>query len=270
MCIMTNNNVFTMKTVQIGPVRTLLTALKDIILETNIIISPEGIKIINMDKTHTILVHLDLPSENFEFYECKKDKIIIAVNTFHLFKFINMIDNDDTLTMYIDNTDYQDGVVSYLSLKYENGAIKQCRDVKLKLLEPEQDELEVPDVKFSSIINLPSADFQKIIRDSQFISDRLDLKTVGNDVFFSCEGQIGVYKIRRTEDDESMKFISKSNLTKVIQGEFSLKNLSYCIKCTSLCPQIELYLENDLPLVIKYDVASLGTLKLGLVPLPSI
>jgi hypothetical protein len=48
-----------------------------------------------------------------------------------------------------------------------------------------------------------------------------------------------------------------------------LKNLGYFIKCTNLCSQIEIYLENDLPLVVKYYVASLGTIKLCLSPLPS-
>ena len=84
---------------------------------------------------------------------------------FHLFKLINTIDNDDTLTIYIENADYVDGIVSHLALKFENGDIKQCKTQKLKLIEPEQDELEVPDVKFSSVINMPSNDFQKIIRD---------------------------------------------------------------------------------------------------------
>ena len=54
----------------------------------------------------------------------------------------------------------------------------------------------------------------------------------------------------------------------IIQGEFSLKNLSYFIKCTNLCNQIEIYLENDLPLVVKYNVAGLGEIKLCLAPLP--
>ena len=75
-----NNNVLTIKTVQIAPFRTLMTALKDILLETNISFSPDGIRVINMDKSHTILAHLHLPAENFEFYECKKEKIIIGVN----------------------------------------------------------------------------------------------------------------------------------------------------------------------------------------------
>jgi proliferating cell nuclear antigen len=48
-----------------------------------------------------------------------------------------------------------------------------------------------------------------------------------------------------------------------------LKNLGYFIKCTNLCSQIEIYLENDLPLVVKYNVASLGEIKLCLSALPS-
>ena len=35
-----------------------MAALKDILLDTNITFTKEGIRIVNMDKTHTILVHL--------------------------------------------------------------------------------------------------------------------------------------------------------------------------------------------------------------------
>lgn len=263
------NNVLTIKTVQIAPFRTLMTALKDILLETNISFQPDGMRIVNMDKSHTILVHLNLPAVNFEFYECKKEKIIIGVNMFHLFKLINTIDNDDTLTIYIENDDYQDGIVSHLTLKFENGNIKQYKIQKLKLIEPEQDELEVPDVTFSSVLNLPSSDFQKIIRDLSFVSDKVEIKSVGNELIFICSGQIATSEIHRAESDDAMQFIVKQNSSKVIQGEFSLKNLGYFIKCTNLCPQLEMYLENDLPLVVKYDVASLGVVKLALVNLPS-
>jgi hypothetical protein len=66
-----------------------------------------------------------------------------------------------------------------------------------------------------------------------------------------------------------MGFILKQDPSKIIQGEFSLKNLGYFIKCTNLCSQIEVYLENDLPLVVKYDVASLGSIMLCLSSLPT-
>jgi len=265
-----NNTVLNIKTVQIAPFRTLMTALKDILLETNITFQKDGIRIINMDKSHTILAHLYLNAENFEKYECKKDKIIVGVNMFHLFKLINSIDNDDTLTIYIEECDYSDGVVSHLGLKFENGDIKQCKTQKLKLIEPDQEELQVPNVAFSSIINMPSSDFQKIIRDLSPLSDKLEIRSVSNELIFRCQGSFASAEIRRAESDGSMEFQLKPDSSKIIQGEFSLKNLGYFIKCTNLCAQIEMYLENNLPLVVKYHVASLGEIKLCLAPLPSI
>lgn len=268
-----SKNILTIQSVQISPIRILMTALKDILLETNITFSKEGIKIINMDKSHTILAHVSLEAANFELYECKMDKIIIGVNMFHLFKLINTIDNDDTLTIYIEEADYTDGIVQFLGLKFENGDIKQQKIQKLRLIEPDNEELDVPDVKFSSVLNLPSVDFQKIIRDLSCISDKIEIKSIatseGAELIFRCNGGFANAEIRRAESDGSMEFIKKQEVSKIIQGEFSLKNLGYFIKCTNLCSQIEMYLENDLPLVVKYNVASLGAIKLMLAALPS-
>jgi proliferating cell nuclear antigen len=264
-----DGNVLILKTVQIAPFKTLITALKDILLETNMTFREDGIRIINMDKSHTVLVHLSLDASKFEQYECKKEKIIIGLNMVHFFKLISSSDNEETLSIYIENADYVDGIVSNLTIKFENGDIKQCRTLKLRLIEPEPEELEYPDVKFSSIINLPSTDFQKIIRDLSCISDKLEIKSVGGELIFKCVGGFATAEINRAEADGSMRFIEKQDSTKINQGEFSLKNLGYFIKCTNLCPQIEVYLENDLPLVVKYNVATLGHIQLCLAPLPS-
>lgn len=268
-----NENILVIQTVQIAPFRTLMTALKDILLETNITFTPEGIKIINMDKSHTVLAHLSLDAEKFEHYECNESKIVIGVNMFHLFKLINTIDNDDTLTMYIESCDYTDGIVQYLGLKFENGDIKQQKIQKLRLIEPDAEELDVPTVTFSSVLNLPSVDFQKIIRDLSCISEKIQIQSVatndGAELIFKCTGGFAQAEVRRAESNGSMEYIIKQEQSKIIQGEFSLKNLGYFIKCTNLCTQIEIYLENDLPLVVKYNVASLGEIKLCLAPLPS-
>ena len=89
------------------------------------------------------------------------------------------------------------------------------------------------------------------------------------ELIFKCSGQFAMAEVRRAESDGSMEFIQKQDSSTIIQGEFSLKNLGYFIKCTNLCNNIEMYLENDLPLIVKYSVASLGDIKLCLAPLPS-
>jgi proliferating cell nuclear antigen len=263
-----NNNVLTIKTVQIQPIRNMITAIKDILTDATITFTKSGFKIINFDKTHTILVNVFLNAEKFEKYNCIPDKIIVCANTLHLFKVISTMSNDDTLSMYIENSDYHDGIVSHLGLQYDNGDIKQCYSQKLRLIEPDMEEFNVPDVEYSTIINLPTSDFQKIIRDLNGISDRIEIKSVGSDLIFSCQGNFATSRIYRSESDGYMEFIQKPDESVVIQGEFSLRSLSHFIKCTPLCSHLEMYLGNDLPLIVKYDVASLGEIKLCLASLP--
>lgn len=262
------NNVLTIKTVQIQPIRNMITAIKDILTDATITFTKDRMKIINFDKTHTILVNVVLLANRFEHYMCHPEKIIVCANTLHLFKVISTMSNDDTLSMYIDKSDYHDGIVSHLGLQYDNGDIRQCYSQKLRLIEPDTDELFVPDVEYSTIINLPTSDFQKIIRDLNGISDRIEIKSVGSDLIFSCEGNFASSRILRSESEGNMNFIQKSDASVVIQGEFSLKSLSHFIKCTPLCSHLEMYLGNDLPLIIKYDVASLGEIKMCLSNLP--
>ena len=263
-----SDNILTIKTVQIAPFKTLMTALKDILIDTNIIFTPEGMKITNIDKSHTILVHVLLKACNFEEYVCTKEKIIVGVNMVHLFKLISSIDNDDTLVIYIDKADYCEGIVQTLGMRFENGNIKQCKIHRLRLIEPDPDELEYPAVTFSSELVMPSVDFQKIIRDMAGISDVVEIKSVSDELVFKCTGHFAESEVHRSEMVGGMEFIKKQNSTKINQGIFSLKNLGYFIKCTNLCSQIELYLQNDKPLVVKYKVASLGEIKLCLAPLP--
>jgi len=265
-----NNRVLEIKSVQVSPIRNMITALKDVLTDAPITFTKQGLKIINFDKTHTILVNVILFADRFESYRCDPDKIIVCANTLHLFKLISTMSNDDTLTIYIDKEDYHDGVVSHLGLQYDNGDIKQRYTQKLRLIEPDPEELIVPDVTYPITINLPTTDFQKIIRDMNGISDRLEIKSSGNDLVFACSGTFASSNIFRSESDGNMEFSRKPDMSIVVQGEFSLKSLSHFIKCTPLCTNLELYLGNDLPLIAKYDVASLGEIRMCLADLPRI
>ena len=91
-----DDNVMTIKTVQIQPVRNMITAIKDILTDATITFTKQGLKIINFDKTHTILVNVILHSNNFESFNCNPEKIIVCANTLHLFKVISVLSNDVT------------------------------------------------------------------------------------------------------------------------------------------------------------------------------
>jgi proliferating cell nuclear antigen len=269
-------NVLEIKTVQVSVFKLLCTALKDILIENNIKFrkadtSGNGgsIVISSMDKSHMVLAHMNLESKNFEYFYCRFPNIIIGVNMFHLFKIVNTIESNDTMTMYITEEDYNHGNIKYLSFKFENGEINQCRTYKLRLIDPIETDLEIPaNVKYSSIINMPSSDFQKIIRDLSSFSDRLEIKSVGDELIFSLNGPYASVQIKRSESENNMSFVQKDDPVYVHQGFYSLKYLSYVIKCSNLCSSCELYLSNGMPLIVSYNVASLGELKLCLASLP--
>ena len=270
------NNVLTMQTIQIAPIRNLYSALMELVPEVSMIIDKNDMKIINFDKNHTTLVAVRI---KFEKHECVPDKIVICANSLHLFKLISNTSNDDLFSMYIDREDYHDGSVSHLGLQYDNGKINQCNNYKLRLFEPEEDELEVPEVSYSAIIHMPSSGFQKIIRDLTGLSDRIKIESVGDDLIFSCEGQFAKSRIFRTEQKpdvtvledkmDAIKFRKKPGASVVMSGEFPIKSLNNFIKCTPLSQNLEIYLENNLPLIVKYDIGSeMGDIKLCLSPLP--
>ena len=74
----TNDKIMELKTVQSNSIKTLCEALKEILTDANIEFCENSLKIISMDPTQTILVHLKLDSENFEYFYCKH-KIVVGI-----------------------------------------------------------------------------------------------------------------------------------------------------------------------------------------------
>ena len=60
-----NGNLFEIKTVQSGAFRSLIEAVKEIVTEANLEFTSEGIKVVNVDETHTVLVYLKLFADRF-------------------------------------------------------------------------------------------------------------------------------------------------------------------------------------------------------------
>lgn len=256
------------KTIQIQPIRSLFLALKDIITDITMIITPDEIKILDMDKSLTVLVCLFLKSSKFESYHCEPEQIITSFNTSNMFRIISTITNDDIFTMYISEQDYNHGIVKEIGFNFKNTKINEVRDFKLKLLEPSMELLAYPGVNFNTVIHMVSSDFQKLVRDLNNISsDKVEIQSVGNNLYFRSSGLAGSVTMTRTQS-ATMSFTRHTSEDVVVRGVFSLKSLTQFTKCTPLSVDMELYLDNIKPIVVKYNVGSLGEIRLCLSQLP--
>ena len=248
------------KTVQSSTIKVLVEALKEILTDTVLEITPEHIKICTMDTSHIILIHLKLDASKFEYFYCEGRKLI-GLNILNLNKIIKTIHNNDTLTLYMTSDD-----CNHLCIKIDNSEKNTTRVTKLNLLDLENNNYEIPAATFNSVITLPSNDFQKICRDINNLSEFVEIKNVNNRLIISCEGDFCSQEIVIVDSDKKMVLNEDSDNCEIFQGIFNVRYLVLFTKCTNLSNTVELYLKNDYPLIIQYTVGSLGSIKLCLAP----
>ena len=253
-------NCLEIKTVQSSAFKILIEALKELLTDTSIEFDESGMKIVSMDNSHVVLVHLKLDANKFESYTCD-GKITIGVNMLNLYKLIRTINSNDTLSLFIETNDK-----NHLGIKIENSEKNTKTTFKLNLLDLDHPKISIDPADFNSVITIPSVDFQKICRDMNNIAEYVEMKNIGNQLILSCNGDFCSQETVLA-DSESYNCVNKTgNINEIVQGIFNLKYLVLFTKCTNLCNTVELYLKNDYPLVVQYLVASLGVVKLAVAP----
>ena len=248
---------FIIKTVQSSAFKCLVEALKDILTECNIEVDSTGLRIITMDLSHTVLVHLRL-DQNFEYFECRQ-RTVIGVNVLYLFKLIRTMTSNDTLTLCVEENN-----LNVLHITIENGEKNTITNYRLNLIDLNEDIIKIPETEFDSIITIPSNTFQKLCKDMVNIGDFVEIRSVNKQLIFSCRGEFAEQETIIGETaDTNFENMDDQHIT---QGVFALKHLVMFTKCTNLSNSIQILFKNDYPLIVKYQVASLGFIKLCLAP----
>ncbi len=238
-----------LKTIQACAFKSLLEVLKDIINDVNICFDHTGMKITALDVARVTLVYVFMSSENFEEYSCPKE-ISIGINVSNMFKLLKSISNNDILSMNVCDEN--------LNIIITNDTKKITSKFSIKLLDLNEDVLEIPDIEMSISTSVSSTDFQKTVRDMANIGSELLITRDPTSISFSCEGD---FASKETIIDQT-EHVSSS-----VFGVFSLKYLSMFTKASILCPIVQiLQNDNDSPAIFKYNIANLGELKFFLAP----
>ena len=129
--------------------------------------------------------------------------------------------------------------------------------------------VNIPPVDFHTIITMPTIYFQKIIRDMHNIAETIEIRSIDKYLQLSCKGEFCTQETIIGVDNNYSVNIKKNetnNIDDIIQGVFNLKYIAIFTKCTNLCQNVEIYLKQEYPLILSYDIANLGTIKLALSP----
>jgi len=235
-----------LKTIQASSFKSIFEVLKDILNDVNIYFTSESIIIRTLDTARAALVDLNLNAENFEEYNCKNE-CVAGINITNSFKLLKPITNNDTLSMSYNP--------EFLSFKIENELKKLKTQFSLKLLEIDEDKIQIPEIvtKVTTVMN--SNEFQRICRDMSNISNEITITRENNQIIFECDGDFAKQKT-------SIECVDNENFEGKLSGTYSLKYLNLFTKSTGLCSSVQIMMEEEMRfLILKYSVANLGELK---------
>ena len=254
------------KTVQTAPIRILAEGLKSMLVEMSLVFDKDGIRMIAMDNTRTVLTHMRLHASKFEQYEYNHTapRLDVGLNTDHFYRIVKTVTNDDTITFSVSKSES-----NHLCITLDNGEKKRRIKNKLNLLDRYESDINMPETEFSARITMPSMDSQKICRDMTLLSAKtVDVKNVGGTLTFTCKGPFASQTVTMGDSTSDMA-ITKSKPDEIVSGTFSLPHLVLFTKCSNLSNNLEIHMKNDWFLMIRYVIANLGDIKLCLMPCSS-
>lgn len=236
--------------------KTLAEAIKAILMEVNMVFDEDGMKMVAVNSAQTLLFHLRLNADKFQLYNCSR-RFTIGFDTEKYQRIMKTLGDGDVLTYQVDKNDQ-----NKLILFIENKKNFTFTRFKLNTLDIDEKKVDIPTAHFNSVITLPSERFQKIIRDMYTIGKYVQIKSTKDSLSFECKGSYVTQETVIGETANGMTYEHRpENDADVVQAVYNLEHLALITKCTSLCDTVTLYLRNDFPLMIKYNVGSMGEVK---------
>jgi proliferating cell nuclear antigen len=268
-----SGKLFVIKTLKAVIIKNLVEVVKPYMKETNIRITSDCILISTLDISSQSVTYVKLYAEKFESYYCK-EPVTIGINTLILFKVIKSATKNDTMCLSIDENN-----PDQLNIELVNIIQGKTKVYNIPLLDLEEKMAQLNDLEFDYIINIPTIQFQQIIKDISLVNGEiLEIKSVGKQLIFESQDGKADCRIVISEIDESInksqklflqqngedtrcvKFTKSTN--NIVQGKFKMSYLINFIKASHLCESMNILISNDKPLVLEYFVADLGILRL--------
>lgn len=245
------------QTVQATSIKVLFDSLRDILTDVNIHFTKKNMWIKAMDSSHVALIYLCLEAEHFEVFNCETD-IVAGVNMTSISKLIKTITPQDTVSFTINSNN-----PDKLEIAISNSGKNSQSVSLLNLLDINEDTYEIPDIKYNSVIKIPSTDFQKICRDLSSIGDVVKITSNSSELSFQVKGDFATQSI---SIGSGGGIIQSQHEGDEVSEEFSLKYLNLFTKSTNLGNVVELYFKRNRPMIALYKVGNLGRVQYALAP----
>lgn len=265
-----------LKTTHIKELKILFEILKELLDDINIVIkkkknkdtkskekfdSDSGIKILQFNNDGTLIVKVFLDYKDFSKFYVDTTKITIGITISELYKYLKSINDNDILILSMEKNNKQNLILEAYNEK--NCSKNECL---LKLLELDNPKQLFNECELEFVITMSTAEFNKICKEFAAISEYIEIICSASKIIFQTKGDSLIRKLsfqncseKKTQDGVHIdtKIVDKNYTVELI---FLLEYLTRFNKCTQLSDKVMLYLRQNSPIFIQYQIASIGNL----------
>ena len=235
-----------------GYLKESIAIISDLVNEARLRASQDAIELVAMDPANVAMVVFKLLSSAFTEYDVKKDTEM-AINLGNFKQILRRASPKDMLTLELDADN---------RLKIELRS-NTTRTFNLPIIELEEKEQKVPDLKFPVTIKTTSSILNEAIADVDVVGESVAFIAEPKKFTLLAEGDLNQAKIEIREDDSTKV---DTNSTEKIKAKYSIEYLKKMINGSKLSDEVTIQFNKDYPLKLEYKVIDKVMLSFILAP----
>jgi proliferating cell nuclear antigen PCNA len=226
------------------------------------------IKILTADSNQIMLTFIQLKGDSFLKFNMTKDIYSVGLNLDELYKYIRNADREGIMKIYIENEDTQHIVFDINSdnvTSYESVCELRVLNIKAK-----KDKVIEANVAMAVRINCQA--FHKACKDLGQFAEYIEITCDTTQFVITCSGDLSKHKRRfkansSKQNGVAIKAVNNNNgQPEIIRLVFNIKYINHLYKCSSICDDMEIYLNHDSVMFFKYHIKLFAEVLVGIAP----
>jgi len=229
-----------------------ISIISDLVNEARFKVTKDAIELVAMDPANVAMVIFKLLSSCFTEYDIKED-VDIAINLSNLKQILRRTGANDMLTLEL-------GEENKLKVTLKG---KTTRTFALPIIELEEKEQKIPELKFQSNITTTSSILNDAVADADIIAESVMFESEPNKFTIYAEGDLSNAKIEIKDSDETKINVEASEK---LTSKYSLEYLKKMIGGSKLSENVSIHFSKDYPLKLEYKAVDKVLLSFILAP----
>lgn len=226
------------------------------------------IKILTSDPNQVMIIYIKLNGSSFLEFNVKPDIYSVGLNLDELHKYLKGVNTESVMNVHVDSDDTQHIVFNVSS---ENGSNESICELRVLNLTHKKDRKIETGVQMAVRINCGL--FHKTCKELLQFSQYVEITCDPTKLVITCKGDLSNHSRTFRADNKHNSIAITTNVPdddheapNIINLIFDLKYINTMYKCISLCDDMEIYLNSDSVMFLKYCINLKGEMYVGIAP----